>query len=101
MCLSALSMLIKAHGPVLQSTASLTVDMLSSMIDEVGMVSSNHESRPITDSVGCVRFKMILCDVDALFRYFRFDITWNQSKLIAIHWYLRLFLCLFVFFIFL
>lgn len=51
MCLVAICKLIEEHGPILQSTKSLTVDMLMELTNEVGVISDGFMVQPLSNSV--------------------------------------------------
>lgn len=50
-CLVSICRLIECHGPMLQSTKSLTVDMLRDLSNEVSVVSEGHADSYIVRSV--------------------------------------------------
>ena len=63
-CLVAIGKLIENHGPILQSTQSLTVDMLTAITKEVSVIAESDTAQPVVESV---RFSLdLLCEVCSL-----------------------------------
>jgi hypothetical protein len=54
MCLLTICRLIDTHGAVLQSSGSLTVEMLTDATNEVDIISESNAVQPIADSVSFI-----------------------------------------------
>ena len=59
-CLVSICLLIESHGPVLQSTKSLTVDMLRDISNEVSVVSESYGDNLILQSVKYILILAVL-----------------------------------------